>query len=270
VRIDQPDQTAEGSSAESLKLHRPTLDRPKKIRALLVDDEPLARSNLKVLLRLDPDIEIVNECGSGGEAVVDIRKSRPDLVFLDVQMPECDGFDVLELLGKDLPPALIFVTAYDQYALRAFEAGALDYLLKPFDNARFERTLIRAKERIALGRNLPRVDRLAVKSAGEISFVKFSDIDWIEAADYYACLHVGPRTHLLRRSMSDLEGELDEATFCRIHRSTIVNLDRVRALKLGEDGEHQVLLESGTSLRLSRRYRKQLQSRLAVRSSDRP
>jgi two-component system LytT family response regulator len=206
VRIDETDRTAEGPSTESLKLDRPTLDRPKKIRALLVDDEPLARSNLRVLLRLDPDIEIVNECGSGVEAVAEIRKSKPDLVFLDVQMPECDGFDVLELLGKDLPPALIFVTAYDQYALRAFEAGALDYLLKPFDNARFERTLSRAKERIALGRNLPRVDRLAVKSAAEISFLKFSDIDWIEAADYYACLHVGPRTHLLRRSMSESRG----------------------------------------------------------------
>ena len=205
MRIDEPDRPVEGPCTES-QLDRPifersNLDRSKKIRALLVDDEPLARSNLKVLLRLDPDIEIVNECGSGAEAVAEIRKSKPDLVFLDVQMPECDGFDVLELLGKDLPAALIFVTAYDQYALRAFEAGALDYLLKPFDNARFERTLIRAKERIALGRNLIRMDRLAVKSAGEISFLKFSDIDWIEAADYYACLHVGPRTHLLRRSM---------------------------------------------------------------------
>ncbi len=126
---------------------------PAKIRALIVDDEPLARSNLAVLLRADPEIGIVGECGSGEEALGEIRVANPDLLFLDVQMPECDGFDVLELLGRDLPPAIVFVTAYDQYALRAFEAGALDYLLKPFDNARFELALSRAKERIRLGRD---------------------------------------------------------------------------------------------------------------------
>jgi two-component system LytT family response regulator len=230
-----------------------------------VDDEPLARSNLAVLLRLDPEIEIAGECGSGAEALTEIRSAKPDLVFLDVQMPECDGFDVLELLGGDLPPAVIFVTAYDQYALRAFEAGALDYLLKPFDNARFERALDRAKQKIRQSRNSPRtLDRFAIKSAGRILFVKSSEVDWIEAADYYACLHVGSRTHLLRRSMSELEQGLSATVFCRIHRSTIVNLDRVRGLKLGEDGEYEVLLENGTSLPLSRRYRKQLQSRLGV------
>jgi two-component system LytT family response regulator len=247
---------------------------PTKIRALVVDDEPLARSNLTVLLRLDPEIEIVRECGSGAEAIVEIRSSRPDLVFLDVQMPECDGFDVLELLGSDLPPAVIFVTAYDHYALRAFDAGALDYLLKPFDNARFERMLARAKERILQGKefrgkDLPRLmERLAVKSAGQVVFVKSSEIDWIEAADYYACLHVGTKTHLLRRSMADLEQELDPAVFCRIHRSTIVNLDRVGGLRLGEDGEYEIWLENGTNLRLSRRYRKGLQTRLGVGDSD--
>jgi len=242
-----------------------------KIRTLVVDDEPLARSNLAVLLRLDLEIEIVGECGSGAEALAEIRRAKPDLVFLDVQMPECDGFDVLELLGKDLPPAVVFVTAYDQYALRAFEAGALDYLLKPFDNTRFARALGRAKERIAHGRNsLRTVERLAVKSAGRICFLKLSDIDWIEAADYYACLQVGTKTHLLRRSLSELERELDRTVFCRIHRSTIVNLDRVRGLLLSEDGEYQVLLENGARLRLSRRYRKQLQSRLGVRGSSCP
>src|ERR1700731_7769 len=139
---------------------------------MVVDDEPLARSNLTVLLRLDGDIEVVAECGSGIEAVAEIRSRKPDLLFLDVQMPECDGFDVLELLGKDVPPAVVFVTAYDQYALRAFEAGALDYLLKPFDNARFDRALDRAKKRITHGRSLPRtVQRLAIKSVGQISFV---------------------------------------------------------------------------------------------------
>ena len=244
-------------------------ERPRKIRALVVDDEPLARSNLTVLLQLDPEIEIVSECGSGMEALVEIRNSKPDLVFLDVQMPECDGFDVLEMLGGDRPPAVVFVTAYDQYALRAFESGALDYLLKPFDNARFDRALGRAKERIANGRNPPRtIEWLSVKSAGQVSFLKISEIDWIEAADYYSCLHVGGKTHLLRRSMSELDQELDQDAFCRIHRSTIVKLDRVRGLKLNENGEYDVLLDNGTRLRLSRRYRKQLQSRLSVRGSN--
>jgi len=240
-----------------------------KIRALVVDDEPLARSNLAVLLRLDPEIEIVGECGSGQEGLEQIRRKKPDLVFLDVQMPECDGFDVLELLGNDSPPAIVFVTAYHQYAVRAFEAGALDYLLKPFDNARFARALGRAKERILAGKDLPRkLDRLPIKSSGQVLFLKISEIDWIEAADYYACLHVGSKTHLLRRSMSELERDLDPAAFCRIHRSTIVNLERVRSLRLGEDGEYEVLLENGTSLRMSRGYRKQLQPRLGIRSSS--
>jgi two-component system, LytTR family, response regulator len=246
-------------------------ERPTMIRTLVVDDEPLARSSLTVLLRLDPEIEIVSECGSGMEALAEIRSKKPDLVFLDVQMPECDGFNVLELLGRDLPPAVVFVTAYDQYALRAFEAGALDYLLKPFDNARFDRALGRAKERIVHGKDLPRkMERLAIKSVGQIWFLKISEIDWIEAADYYACLHAGTRTHLLRRSMSELHEELDHAVFCRIHRSTIVNLDRVRGLELNEDGEYEVLLDNGTRLRLSRRYRKQLRSRLGVRDSNYP
>jgi two-component system LytT family response regulator len=238
-----------------------------KIRTLIVDDEPLARSNLSVLLRRDPQIEIVSECGSGAEALVEIRGARPDLLFLDVQMPECDGFDVLEMLGKDLPPAIVFVTAYDQYALRAFEAGALDYLLKPFHNARFDRALDRAKQRLVSSKNKDtptQFERLAIKSVGQVAFVKVSEIDWIEAADYYACLHVGPKTHLLRRSMAELEQELDPAVFSRIHRSTIVNLERIRGLKLGEDGEYDVLLEDGARLRLSQRYRKQLQSRLGM------
>jgi len=239
-----------------------------KIRVAVVDDEPLARSNLRVLLGRDPEVELVSECGSGAEALREIRKKKPELVFLDVQMPECDGFDVLEQLGTDLPPALVFVTAYDQYALQAFEAGALDYLLKPYNNARFERALQRAKERIGQGKLRGRkVERLAIKNFGEVLFLKIAEIDWIEAADYYSCLHVGARTHLLRRSMAELDEELDQTVFCRIHRSTIVKLDRVRGMKLNESGEYDVLLEDGTKLRLSRRYRKELQSRLNVRST---
>jgi len=240
-----------------------------RIRTIVVDDEPLARSNLTVLLRLDPDVELSGECGSGTEAVAEIRRRKPDLVFLDVQMPECDGFDVLELLGGDLPPAIVFVTAYDRYALKAFEAGALDYLLKPFDNARFNRALVRAKQRIEAARGLPRkIARLAVKTTGQVHFVKFSEIDWIEAADYYTCLHVGAKTYLLRRSMSELDRELDQSIFCRIHRSTIVNLERIRALELAEDGEYEVMLDNETRLRLSRSHRRQLQLRLGIVRSD--
>jgi two-component system LytT family response regulator len=235
---------------------------------VVVDDEPLARANLIVLLRRDPEIEVVGQYGTGADALVAIRETKPDLVFLDVQMPECDGFDVLELLGSNLPTAIVFVTAYDKYALRAFEAGALDYLLKPFDDARFEQALRRAKERIESSRHTPtEPDRLVIKGTGQVSFVKISDIDWIEAADYYACLHVGTKTHLLRRSLSDLEEELDAQIFCRIHRSTIVNLHRVQGLKINEDGEQDVLLDDGVRVRLSRRYRKQFQSRLGIDAS---
>jgi two-component system LytT family response regulator len=248
-----------------------TRPRTARIRTIVVDDEPLARSNLTVLLRLDPEIEIVGECGSGSEALSEIRRRKPELVFLDVQMPECDGFDVVEQLGKDLPAAVVFVTAYDQYALKAFEAGALDYLLKPFDNARFDRALVRAKERIALSKGSPRrIDRLVIKGAGQVTFVRISDIDWIEAADYYACLHVRTKSHLLRRRMADLERELDPAVFCRLHRSSIVNINRIRGLEANEDGEYEVVLDTGARLRLSRRYRKQLQSRLGIRTSNCP
>ena len=239
-----------------------------KIRTVVVDDEPLARANLIVLLRRDPEIEVVGQYGTGADALVAVRETKPDLVFLDVQMPECDGFDVLELLGSNLPTAIVFVTAYDKYALRAFEAGALDYLLKPFDDARFEQALRRAKERIESSRHTPaEPDRLIIKGTGQVSFVKIADIDWIEAADYYACLHVGTKTHLLRRSLSDLEQELDGQIFCRIHRSTIVNLHRVQGLKINEDGEQDVLLDDGVRVRLSRRYRKQFQSRLGIDAS---
>jgi two-component system LytT family response regulator len=236
-----------------------------KIRALVVDDEPLARSSVTLLLRRDPEIEVIGECNSGAEALQVIPLHRPDLLFLDVQMPECDGFDVLERMGAHLPPVIVFVTAYDQYALRAFEAGALDYLLKPFDNERFFLAIARAKQKLASGRQPAKPDRLVIKGTGQVLFIKTADIDWIEAADYYSCLHVGAKTHLLRRSMSELEQELDADAFCRIHRSTIVNLERVEGLTLNPDGEYDVLLENGARLRMSRSYRKQLQARMGVR-----
>ena len=234
-----------------------------RIRALVVDDEPLARSNVVHLLRANPEVEILGECDSAAAALDAIREQKPDLVFLDVRMPEYDGFDILEMLGAEAPPGVIFITAYDQYALRAFDSGALDYLLKPFNNARFARALERAKERIAHRRESPaRMERLTIKNAGSVIFLPTADIDWIEASDYYASLHVGPKTHLLRRSMNDLESDLDPAQFCRIHRSAIVNLDRVRELRFDSDAEYELVLADGTKLRLSRRYRKDLQARL--------
>ena len=241
---------------------------PRRLRALVVDDEPLARKSLAILLRADPQIEVA-ESGSGADAIVQIRADRPDLLFLDVQMPELDGFDVLEMLGADLPPAIVFVTAYDQYALRAFEAGALDYLLKPFDDARFERALTRARSRIETAGATPgdsrRLQRIAVKHRGGVLFLKPNEIDWIEAADYYACLHVGSKAHLLRRSMAELEKELDPAVFYRIHRSSIVNINRVKSMVLNPEGDYEVVMENETHLRLSRRHRQQLQDRIGLR-----
>jgi two-component system LytT family response regulator len=236
------------------------------ISALVVDDESLARRNLTILLRQDPDIGSVAECGSGLEAIKEIRRSKPDLVFVDVQMPDCGGFDVLEQLGSDLPRAIIFVTAYDEYALRAFEAGALDYLLKPFDDARFSRALNRAKGRLAL--TMPQqpqpAERLVVKNQGQVLFLNVSDIDWVEAAGYYACLHVGSDTHVLRRSLLELERDLGDGKFIRIHRSIIVNLDRIHGLDLQDGGEYEVLLKSKVRLRVSRRFRKRLQDRMLM------
>lgn len=240
------------------------MGRPAPIQALVVDDESLARRNLTVLLRRDPDIGSIVECESGLEAIEEIRKSKPQLVFLDVQMPECGGFDVLEMLGSDLPPTVIFVTAYDEYALRAFEAGALDYLLKPFDDARFGRALNRAKERLAhyLPPQPRTPERLVVRNQGQVLFVNVADIDWIEAAGYYACLHVGSDTHILRRSLSDLEQDLGDEKFIRIHRSIVVNVARIRGLELQTSGEYEVVLSSKARLRLSRRYRKRFQDRM--------
>lgn len=239
------------------------------IRALVVDDEELARCNVTVLLREDPDIGSIEECGSGAEAIEVIRRWKPDLVFLDVQMPECGGFDVLELLGTELPHAVIFVTAHDEYALRAFEAGALDYLLKPFDDARFARALTRAKDKLAhygAPQTQP-AQRLVVRTPGRLLFLNVSDIDWIEAASYYACLHAGDDTHIVRRTLAELERDLGGEKFIRIHRSIIVNLERIHGLELQRGGEYEVVLKSGDRLRLSRRFRKRLQDRMDAMSA---
>jgi two-component system LytT family response regulator len=241
--------------------------RPSSIRVLVVDDEPLARRNVIALLRHDPDIGLIDECDSGSAAIVNIRSKAPNLVFLDVQMPELNGFDVLEILGMELPPAIIFVTAHDQYALRAFDVGALDYLLKPFDEARFRLAIDRAKARInnASAGDPSRPKRFVVKKLGRIEFVPVKEIDWVEAADYYVQLHTASQSHLLRRSLSEVERDLQGCEFFRIHRSTLVNLQFVRSLDLRADGEYEAVLESGVRLRVSRRWRKQLQERLGGR-----
>jgi two-component system LytT family response regulator len=240
--------------------------RSASIRVLIVDDEPLARRNLIALLRGDSEIASVEECDSGAAAVVDIQSKSANLVFLDVQMPEVNGFDVLEMLGTALPPAIIFVTAHDQYALRAFDVGALDYLLKPFDEARFRLALDRAKSKLreAGSGNPSRPKRFVVRKLGRIEFVPVSELEWIDAADYYVQLHTAGQTHLLRRALSEVERDLQGNEFCRIHRSTLVNLQSVRSLALQADGEYEAVLKSGVRLRVSRRMRKQLQERLGV------
>ena len=237
------------------------------IRTLVVDDEPLARSNILALLLRNPEIDVVGESSGGADALADIQRLAPDLVFLDVEMPECDGFDVLEMLGSAAKPIIIFVTAHDKYAIAAFDAGALDYILKPFDDERLNLALARAKERIRATAFRPRSRNIAVKSNGLVSFIPIDHIDWIEAADYYSRLHVAGRTHLLRRSMADLERDLEGFEFCRIHRSTIVNLARVCEMTPDENGDYGVRLEDGSEHRLSRSFRREFQLRMSARTA---
>ena len=258
---------------------------PEKIRTLIVDDEPLARRNLRVLLEKDPQIEILDECRNGREAVKAINALSPDLIFLDIQMPELDGFDVLARVGPEQIHAIIFVTAFDQYAWKAFEVHALDYLLKPFDDERFAFALRRAKAQIE-AREIDRVSkrllalleeresladssaeknyltRLMIKASGRVVLLKVGEIDFIEADGNYAKLHVGRKAHLLREKMHDLEGRLDPAKFVRIHRSIIVNLDRIKELHPHFNGDYIVVLEDGRQLRLSRTRRENLEARL--------
>jgi two-component system LytT family response regulator len=243
---------------------------------LIADDEPLARQRLRTLLDGEPDIDVIAECSNGEEAVRAVRQQNPDLVFLDVQMPVRDGFGVLEALTPSPLPAVIFVTAHDRYALKAFEVHALDYLLKPFDRERFGKALDRARARLRqnsghdVDRRLlalladvrpvrPAVERLIVKSGGKVSFVRTDEIDWIEAAGNYLRLHVGNDVHLLRETMSSLEARLDPRVFVRIHRSTMVNIERIRELQPSFHGDYVVSLRDGTELTLSRGCREKLQ-----------
>jgi two-component system LytT family response regulator len=250
-----------------------------KIRVLVVDDEPLARSGLSDLLARDPELEVVGQCGDGRNAVEAIRNFKPDLVLLDIQMPEMDGFQVIQEVGADRMPATIFVTAYDQFAVRAFEVHALDYLLKPFDDQRFLAAVARSKQALRTqdvgqlsqrligllaatraGAAPPFLTRLLVKNAGKVTFIRVDDIDWIEAADYYVRLHVARKSHLLRETMNTLEDQLDPARFFRVHRSAIVNLDRLVEIQPYFHGEHVLVLQDGSKLKLSRSRKEKLEA----------
>jgi two-component system, LytTR family, response regulator len=254
-----------------------------KIRALIVDDEKPARQRLRDLLEKERGVSVAGECSSGEEAVRLIREAEPELLFLDIQMPVMGGFEVVSEVGAARMPVTVFVTAYDQYAVRAFEASALDYLLKPYSDERFDRCLTRAlahvrtqrreemsrrlvhllaQERPGAGPSAGGLVRLLVKAGGRVLFLPTEDIDWIEAAGVYVQLHAGGRKFLHRASLNDLEAALDPQSFIRIHRSAIVNLHRVQELHPHSHGDYVVVLRDGARLKLSRSYRPKLETRL--------
>ena len=249
------------------------------IRALIVDDEPLAREKIRTLLADDDDVQIVGECGDGRSAARAIRESDPDLVFLDVQMPEMDGFATLEAADREDMPVIVFVTAYDQYALKAFDVHALDYLLKPFDRDRFQAALERAKRRLRddgadatddrilkLLREFKQtresgwLERLVVKARGRVFFVPVEQVDWIEAAGNYVQLHVGDESHLIRSTMKGLEEKLDPSRFIRVHRSAMVNISRIKEIQPWFNGEYTITLESGANVTTGQSHRETLRS----------
>jgi len=246
------------------------------IHAVIADDEELARGRIRTLLQVESDVEVVAECSDGRTTVEAILDKSPELLFLDVQMPEMDGFEVLKLVPEGRRPAVIFVTAYDQYALRAFDAFALDYLLKPFSRARFRKAVQRA--RMHIGREFrdqvdqrladllkeirtegKYLERLVIRSAGRVVFLRTDDVEWFEGCANYVRLHVGKDSHLLREKISTLETRLDPRKFVRIHRSTIVRIDQIKELRSSGDGEQVVVLHDGSRLSLSRGYRERFQ-----------
>lgn len=247
-----------------------------KVRALIVDDEPIARDWIRTLLDEDPDVQIVGECANGSEALSTLMGTEADLLFLDVQMPGKDGFQVLEDLGARRTPVVVFVTAYDKYAVRAFDVNAVDYLLKPFDKSRFREALGRAKQHLLgdpkaeltwklvslleskqTGSRYP--ERLLIKCNGRIQVLRVANIDWLEAAGHYVNVHVGKVSRLVRETMNELETRLDPRAFARVHRSAIVNVDRIRELEPLFNGELALLLRDGQRLTVSRSYRARLE-----------
>jgi two-component system, LytTR family, response regulator len=265
------------------------------LKAIIVDDEPLACRILRRYLQDDTDIEVIQQCTNGLDALEAIQKFRPDLVFLDVQIPGMSGFEVLAALAPEDLPFVIFVTAYDEYALQAFEFHALDYLLKPLDQERFKKAVKHAKEQIRQHQenrllhhvtallsqfrppaskirqpDQPYASRLEIRSTGHVNFVDVEEIDWIEAADNYVVLHTSAGSHLMRESMSRLESTLDPNFFVRIHRSRIVNLSRIRELKSRGFGDRIVVLQDGTELRVSRIHKEKLETMLKTFSNRQP
>ncbi len=249
-------------------------------RALIVDDEPISRRRLRRLLALEPECELTGECENGRDAVHLLEREKVDILFLDVQMPEMDGFEVVRAISRS-HPLVIFTSAYDEYALKAFEVHAFDYLLKPFDRRRFRESLERARRQLAQARPamsddrlltlfeslagaLHAPDRIAVRNNGRVIFLKLGDIDWIEAADNYVCLHAGRETHILRETMTELEARLDPARFIRVHRSAIVNIDCIKELQPWFRGDYKVMLNDGTELTLTKTHREKLESRLLL------
>jgi two-component system LytT family response regulator len=247
-----------------------------RLRVLLIDDEPLARRRLRALLRAESDVEVVGECASGDEALGAIGALAPDLLFLDVEMPGLDGLALAEAIGKQAhPPLVIFVTAYDQYAVRAFEVRAIDYLLKPFDRERFAASLDRARaqwrergrqsmdrEILALLNELKAppqyLDRLLIKHRERISVIRTAEIDYLEAEGNYVRVHFGANSALVRETLARLGAQLDPRRFARIHRSRLVNIDRIQELQPWSHRDYRIILRNGTTLALSRRYREQL------------
>ena len=246
------------------------------LRALIVDDEPLARERIRTLLGESHDIAVIGECGDGLAAVEAIGDHKPDLVFLDIQMPELDGFEVLDAVGTREAPAIVFITAFDEFALRAFEVSAVDYLLKPIEPARFEQALNRVKERLSrksqdssseleqlieFWRTRPSyTSRFVVRDAGKISFVRAQDVDWIDAAGNYVKLHARGKEHLVRDTMKSVEARLDPAVFIRVHRSAIVNIDRIASLEPYFHGEYVVVMRDGAKLTSSRSHSERLRA----------
>lgn len=248
------------------------MTRTKNLKALIVDDEELARERVRRFLEPEKDITIIGERADGLTAVEAIRELEPDLLFLDIQLPELDGFQVLEEIGVERLPAVIFVTAYDEHALRAFDFHALDYLLKPYNHSRFSRALERARAHLNPIQNSnineqilsllkhvrpeqKHLERIMVKEGGRVFFLRADDLDWIEAEGNYVRLHTGKESHLMRETLSNLASRLDPARYLRIHRSTLVNIERIKELQPMFGGEYLVRLHNGTKLTLSRTYR---------------
>jgi two-component system LytT family response regulator len=249
-----------------------------QIRTVIADDQPMARERLTALLSEEPDVQVVAACASGAEAVSAIERHRPDLVFLDMQMPELDGFGVIAAVGPERMPSVVFVTAYDEFALRAFDVHALDYLLKPFGRQRFQKALDRARDHLSreragdLARRLlalveetrpahPRRERLMVRSGARVVFIEVRQVDWVEAEGNYVRLHVGEESHLIRDTMHAVEARLG-GQFVRIHRSRIANTDKVQELRIASNGEYEIVLRTGRTLRVSRLYRDKISERL--------